>query len=154
MTFDAARFRPTRRTILFLVVLTVVAVVLVLAYPHVAARRAERRTAEEAKEIGDALVKGYIQTRTYPRNVVADNTDGNHPEVLADGRPLPGVTLAPGMAIYYYAYESRNLGMAFCLEHRPDSGQPNAFAVYSAFGKAKEGAVDQTDQGYGCLSAE
>ena len=139
--------------VLVLAGLTLVAMSLAIAFPEIAARFAERRVAEEAADIGEALVQDHTQTGTFPQNVVADNTDGRHPEVLADRRPLPRVALAPGMALYYYSSESRNLGISFCLEHRTDSGQPNAFAAYGA-SRTESGAIGQTGHGDGCLSAE
>ncbi len=154
MELDAARARRTRGVVLVFVVLTIAAVASVVAFPQITARFAERRTADEATEIGDALMERYNETQTFPRKVVGDNTDGNRPEVLADGRPLPGVTLAPGMSIYYYSSESRNLGIGFCLEHRTGSGEPNAFAAYGISAETTRGRIGQTGHGNGCMSAE
>ncbi len=154
MMVDAARTRPTRRVVLVLVVLAVAAVALVVAFPQIAARWAERQTTNEATEIGDAIMEGYTKTQTFPQKVAGDNTDGDHPAVLANGRPLPGVELARGMSIYYYSSESRNLGGGFCLEHHTRSGEPNAFAVYGLSPELKSSGIEQTGHGNGCMSAE
>jgi len=164
-----------RRTMLgvAVVALAVIAAIWAFGAPLVMARSAERATMADATRIGDKLVELHATTGTYPDEVTADNSDGNHPQVLADGKPLPAVSLADGMVLYYYSAVPARLAppvaggdqprrgegvdFTFCLEHHTGSGDINAYAKYRTEPQrngARIGALGNHESGESCQGAE
>ncbi|MEJ7795090.1 MAG: hypothetical protein WKF50_06035 [Nocardioides sp.] len=169
-------FMGTRRRLMLAVAVAALAVIAAtgaFGLPLVMARSAERAAMADATRIGDKLVELHATTGTYPDELTADNSDGNHPQVLADGKPLPAISLADGMVIYYYGAVPARLAppvaggdqprrgkavdFTFCVEHHTGSGAINAYARYGTEAQrngARIGALGNHENGESCLGAD